>query len=63
MIYATTKHPGRLDIGLGQWVNSIVYNPFLEEHCDAAQNRKGRDHNQNSFTMWLAGGGFKADRH
>jgi hypothetical protein len=25
-----------------------------------SQNGKGRDHNRNAFTMWLAGGGFKA---
>jgi hypothetical protein len=24
-----------------------------------SQNGKGRDHNRNAFTMWMAGGGFR----
>ena len=25
-----------------------------------SQNGKGRDHNRNAFSLWLAGGGFKS---
>ena len=28
-----------------------------------AQSGKGRDHNPNAFTMWMAGGGIKGGAH
>ncbi len=46
------KARGLLDDTLVWWGGEFGRTPF-------AQNRDGRDHNPNGFTMWLSGGGVK----
>jgi hypothetical protein len=47
------KSRGLLDNTLVIWAGEFGRLPV-------SQNGKGRDHNRNAFTIWLAGGGFKA---
>jgi hypothetical protein len=46
------KSRGLLDNTLVLWTGEFGRLPV-------SQNGKGRDHNRNSFSLWLAGGGFK----
>jgi uncharacterized protein (DUF1501 family) len=47
------KSRGLLDSTLVIWAGEFGRLPV-------SQNGKGRDHNRNAFTLWVAGGGFKA---
>jgi hypothetical protein len=47
------KSRGLLDSTLVIWAGEFGRLPV-------SQNGKGRDHNRNAFSLWLAGGGFKA---
>ena len=47
------KSRGLLDETMVIWTGEFGRLPV-------SQNGTGRDHNRNAFTMWLAGGGFKA---
>jgi uncharacterized protein (DUF1501 family) len=47
------KHRGLLDSTIVLWTGEFGRLPV-------SQGSKGRDHNRNAFSLWLAGGGFKA---
>ncbi len=47
------KARGLLDQTIVMWAGEFGRLPV-------SQNGKGRDHNRNAFTLWMAGGGFKA---
>src|SRR5262249_24164532 len=47
------KNRGLLDSTLVIWAGEFGRLPV-------SQNGKGRDHNRHAFSLWLAGGGFKA---
>src|SRR5205807_5178340 len=47
------KSRGLLDSTLVIWAGEFGRLPV-------SQNGKGRDHNRNAFSLWVAGGGFKA---
>jgi uncharacterized protein (DUF1501 family) len=46
------KSRGLLDSTLVIWAGEFGRRPV-------SQNGKGRDHNRNAFSLWVAGGGFK----
>jgi hypothetical protein len=51
------KQRGMLDSTLVHWGGEIGRLPVTENHGD--ENRAGRDHNGQGFSIWLAGGGIK----
>ncbi|MCA9076523.1 MAG: DUF1501 domain-containing protein [Planctomycetaceae bacterium] len=51
------KQRGLLDSTVVHWGGEIGRLPVTENHGDAKS--KGRDHNGQGFSMWVAGGGFK----
>lgn len=51
------KQRGLLDSTVVHWGGEIGRLPVTENHGDTA--KRGRDHNGQGFSMWVAGGGFK----
>jgi arylsulfatase A-like enzyme len=52
------KQRGLLDDTIVIWGGEFGRTPMVESDPDAGRSL-GRDHHNKSFTMWLAGGGFK----
>jgi uncharacterized protein (DUF1501 family) len=53
------KQRGLLDDTLVIWGGEFGRTPMVESNPDAGRSM-GRDHHNKAFTMWVAGGGFKA---
>ncbi len=52
------KQRGLLDSTIVHWGGEMGRLPVIQN--DAGRDKVGRDHNTYGFSMWLAGGGFKA---
>jgi hypothetical protein len=52
------KQRGLLDETVVHWGGEMGRLPVIQN--DAGRNRIGRDHNTHGFSMWVAGGGFRA---
>ncbi len=52
------KARGLLDSTIVHWGGEMGRLPVVE--YDGPRDKMGRDHNTNGFSMWVAGGGFKA---
>ena len=57
-LVADLKQRGLLDSTVVHWGGEMGRLPVLQN--DAGREKWGRDHNTHGFSMWLAGGGFKA---
>src|SRR5205814_2875828 len=57
-LVADLKQRGLLDSTVVHWGGEMGRLPVLQN--DAGRDKVGRDHNTYGFSMWLAGGGFKA---
>ena len=56
------KQRGLLDSSIVQWGGEMGRLPVIQNRAGGENDRQkvGRDHNTYGFTMWVAGGGFKA---
>jgi len=57
-LVADLKARGMLDSTIVHWGGEMGRLPVVQ--YDGAKAKMGRDHNTNGFSMWVAGGGFKA---
>lgn len=57
-LVADLKQRGLLDSTIVHWGGEMGRLPVVQN--DAGRNKVGRDHNTYGFSMWVAGGGFKA---
>lgn len=57
-LVADLKQRGLLDETVVHWGGEMGRLPVIEN--DKGPTQVGRDHNTNGFSMWVAGGGFKA---
>ena len=57
-LVADLKARGLLDTTVVHWGGEMGRLPVIQN--DAGREKIGRDHNTNGFSMWVAGGGFRA---
>ena len=54
------KQRGLLDTTIVHWGGEMGRLPVVQTGGSGTRERMGRDHNTKGFSMWLAGGGFRA---
>ena len=59
-LVADLKDRGLLDSTVVHWGGEMGRLPVIQTNAGATQDKVGRDHNTHGFSMWVAGGGFRA---